>query len=55
MRFKPTEAAYFLKYLASWGFVVIGSENPQTIEGITILDSVKFLIEANCDPSNGLL
>jgi hypothetical protein len=48
----PTEAAYFLKHLASWGFAVIGSEDKHTLQGITILDSVKFLIAANSDPDS---
>jgi hypothetical protein len=45
----PIEAAYFLKHLASWGFVVVGSEDKHTLQGITILDSIKFLIAANGD------
>jgi hypothetical protein len=48
----PTEAAYFLKHLASWGFVVVGSEDKQTLPGITILDSIKFMIAANSDPNS---
>jgi hypothetical protein len=48
----PTEAAYFLKHLASWGFAVIGSEDKHTLQGTTILDSVKFLIAANSDPGS---
>jgi len=48
----PTEAAYFLKHLASWGFAVIASEDKQTLPGITILDSVKFMIAANGDPES---
>jgi hypothetical protein len=49
---KPIEAAYFLKHLASWGFVVVASEDKQTLSGITIVDSVKFLIAANGDPGS---
>jgi hypothetical protein len=48
----PIEAAYFLKHLASWGFVVVGSEDKQTLHGITIIDSVKFLIAANSEPGS---
>jgi hypothetical protein len=48
----PIEAAYFLKHLASWGFAVVGSQDKQTLPGITILDSVKFLIAANSDPES---
>jgi hypothetical protein len=47
----PIEAAYFLKHLASWGFVIAGSEDKQTLPGITILDSVKFLIAADSNTS----
>jgi hypothetical protein len=48
----PIETAYFLKHLASWGFAVVASEDKQTLPGITILDSVKFLIAANSDPGS---
>jgi hypothetical protein len=48
----PIEATYFLRHLASWGFVVVASEDKQTLRGITILDSVKFLIAANSDPGS---
>jgi hypothetical protein len=48
----PIEAAYFLKHLASWGFAVIASEDKHTLRGITILDSVNYLIAANGDPGS---
>jgi hypothetical protein len=49
---KPTDVAYLLKHLASWGFVVVGTEDKQTIEGTTILDSVKFMVALNGDPAS---
>jgi hypothetical protein len=48
----PIEAAYFLRHLASWGFAVVASKDKQTLPGITILDSIKFLIAANSDPNS---
>jgi hypothetical protein len=51
----PLEAAYFLKHLASWGFTVVASQDKQTLPGVTILDSVKFMIAANGDPGSVFL
>jgi hypothetical protein len=45
-------AAYFLKHLASWGFVVIATRDRFTGDGTTILDAATFLISANADPQS---
>ncbi len=49
---KPSNYAYFLDHMASWGFVVIATEDPTTGSGQTILDAAKFLITANQDPNS---
>jgi hypothetical protein len=38
--------------MASWGFVVIATEDMNTGLGQTILDGVNFLIHANADPTS---
>jgi hypothetical protein len=48
----PIETAYFLRHLASWGFVIAGSEDKHTLPGITILDSIEFLMAANSNASS---
>jgi hypothetical protein len=45
-------AAYFLKHLASWGFVVIATRDRFTGDGLTIWDAATFLINANTDPQS---
>lgn len=42
-------ADYFLKHLASWGFVVIATEDSFTGPGQTILDAANFMVQANND------
>ena len=37
------------KHLASWGFIVIGNNQPQAISGISGLESVEILKEFNAD------
>ena len=45
-------AAYFLRHLASWGFVVIATRDRFTGDGTTILDAALFLQSANSDPGS---
>jgi hypothetical protein len=44
---KPSNTEFFLNHMASWGFVVIATEDSETGLGQTILDGAKFLIKAN--------
>ena len=44
--------AYFLNHLASWGFVVIATEDEFTGPGQTILDAANFMVHANSDSTN---
>ena len=46
---KPRNVEFFLKHMASWGFVVIATEDSETGLGRTILDGAKFMIHANGD------
>jgi len=48
----PQQYADLLSHLASWGFVVIASRDPNTGSGEEILDAVKFLLAANDDPQS---
>jgi hypothetical protein len=41
---------YFLKHMASWGFVVIATQDMNTGPGQTVLDGATFLRGANNDP-----
>lgn len=43
---------YFVKHLASWGFVVIATEDAFTGRGQTILDAANYLVHANGDSSS---
>lgn len=49
---KPSQVAYLLNHMASWGFVVIASEDPMTGSGQTILDAAKFLVSANSNSAS---
>jgi hypothetical protein len=40
---------YYLKHMASWGFVVIATQDSQTGPGQTVLDGANFLKNANND------
>lgn len=40
---------YFLRHMASWGFVVIATEDQLTGPGQTIFDAANFLVNANGD------
>jgi len=44
--------AYFLKHMASWGFVVIAAQDKNAGSGQTILDAANFLIAANGNPAS---
>ena len=43
---------FFLRHLASWGFVVIATEDQFTGLGQTILDAAKYLVQANGDSTS---
>jgi hypothetical protein len=45
----PGQYDYFLRHMASWGFVVVATEDFNTGLGQTILDAAKFMIHANGD------
>jgi len=45
-------AAYFLRHLASWGFVVVATRDRFAGDGTTILDAANFMQSANSDPSS---
>ena len=44
---KPVQYAYLLKHLASWGFVIVATEDENSGLGQTILDGANFMINAN--------
>ncbi len=48
----PSQYTYLLRHLASWGFVVIGTENQQTGSGTDILGSLNFLKEQATTPAS---
>ncbi|HTT32456.1 MAG TPA: hypothetical protein VMH48_02540 [Methylomirabilota bacterium] len=45
-----TNSSYFLKHMASWGFVVIATQDLNTGPGQTILDAANFMIAQNAVP-----
>ncbi|WP_225726388.1 MULTISPECIES: hypothetical protein [unclassified Nocardia] len=49
-----TQYAYLLRHLASWGFVVIGTENTNTGSGAEIRGSLDFLLRTADDPADPL-
>jgi hypothetical protein len=49
---KPSQVGYLLNHMASWGFVVIATEDPMTGPGQTILDAARFLVSANSDSTS---
>jgi hypothetical protein len=52
---KPQNVASFLEHMASWGFVVIATEDSFTGLGRTILDGVKYMIQLDCcKPNNNI-
>jgi hypothetical protein len=48
----PSQYDYLLRHMASWGFVVIATEDSSTGAGQTILDAANFLVHANSDPAS---
>jgi hypothetical protein len=48
----PTQYAYLLAHLASWGFVVVGTENMNTGSGQQILDAARWTAAQNDQPSS---
>jgi hypothetical protein len=49
---KPGQYAYFLNHLASWGFVIIATQDEYTGPGQTILDAANYMVAANSDSSS---
>lgn len=47
-----TTYGYFLRHLASWGFVVIATRDGATGSGQTIIDSANYMVARNGDPSS---
>jgi hypothetical protein len=45
-------ALYFLRHLASWGFVVVATRDRFTGDGTTIWDAASFMLHANSDPNS---
>jgi hypothetical protein len=43
---------YFLRHMASWGFVVVATEDFNTGPGQTILDAANFMVRANGDSTS---
>lgn len=48
----PTQYTYLLQHLASWGFVVIGTENQATGTGIDMTAAANYLVQQNSTPSS---
>ncbi|MFC9438531.1 hypothetical protein [Nocardia sp. NPDC057030] len=48
----PSQYAYLLRHLASWGFVVIGTENQSTGSGVDIRKSLDYLLAQDGDPAS---
>jgi len=48
----PSQYSYLLTHMASWGFVIIATEDLNTGVGQTVLDAANFLIDANSDSSS---
>jgi Chlorophyllase enzyme len=48
----PSQYAYLLSHLASWGFVVVASENKNTGTGQEILDAARFMVAQNGQASS---
>ena len=46
----PQRYSYLLSHLASWGFVVVASENANTADGSEILDAVHWTAAQNTQP-----
>jgi hypothetical protein len=48
----PSQVGYLLRHMASWGFVVIATQDMMTGPGQTILDAANFLVNANGDAAS---
>lgn len=48
----PKQAEYFLRHMASWGFVIVASKDPMTGPGQTILDAANYMVAANSDSTS---
>lgn len=48
----PSQYSYLLSHLASWGFVVVASENEQTGTGQVILDAARWMVAQNDQASS---
>jgi hypothetical protein len=49
---KPDQYDYFLRHMASWGFVVVATEDEYTGPGQTILDAANFMIGENSNAAS---
>ncbi|UFS96643.1 hypothetical protein [Nocardia huaxiensis] len=49
---RPDQYAYLLEHLASWGFVVIATENSQAGSGVDIAGAVDYLLDRAADPAS---
>jgi hypothetical protein len=45
-----SSVSYFLRHLASWGFVIVATRDRFTGDGTTVLDAARFMVNANNDP-----
>ena len=45
-------ADYFLRHLASWGFVIVATRDRFTGNGTTILEAANYMVAANSDPAS---
>jgi hypothetical protein len=44
---KPSNVKYFLRHLATWGFVIAASRDKTTLDGVSILSAAQCLVDAN--------
>jgi len=49
---KPGDVDYFLRHMASWGFVIVATEDQNTGPGVTILDAAKYMVARNADATS---
>lgn len=49
---KPEKYAYYLKHLASWGFIVVASRDTSTGNGATTEDAAKYVLKLGETPSS---
>jgi hypothetical protein len=48
----PSQYDYLLRHMASWGFVVIATEDQNTGPGQTILDAANFMVSSNTNSAS---